>query len=362
MAVDLSIVIVSWNVVDLLRDCLRSILAAPTTRLSDAGAIHIDGYSVEVYVVDNASSDSSAEMVSSSFPQVKLIASRTNLGFAGGSNLALGHCHGRYVLLLNPDTQVLGDALSIMVKHMERKSDVGVVGPRLYYADGRPQPSRRRFPTLMTAFMESTLLQHWFPRNRWALQYYMADLPDDIAQDVDWVIGACMLVRAEAIERVGPLDQAFFMYSEEMDWCRRIADDGWRVVYLPRAEIIHHEGRSSDQVVPARHIRFQTSKIRYFRKHHGAPQATVLRLFILLTYLVQLAEETLKYLVGHKRALRRERIAAYIQVLGSGLRTARTDTNVNPSPCSPPRRRGGDGGGVDLRRDNHKEGAKTNCG
>jgi len=340
MAVDLSIVIVSWNVVDLLRDCLQSILAAPTTQLSDDGAIHIDSYAVEVHVVDNASSDGSAEMVRSSFPQVKLIASRTNLGFAGGSNLALGRCQGRYVLLLNPDTRVLGDALSVMVNHMERNSDVGVVGPRVYYADGRPQPSRRRFPTMMTAFMESTLLQHWFPRNRWALRYYMADVPDDIVQDVDWVIGACMLVRAETIERVGPLDQAFFMYSEEMDWCRRITDDGWRVVYLPQAEIIHHEGRSSDQVVPARHIRFQTSKIRYFRKHHGPSQATVLRLFILLTYLVQLAEEALKYLVGHKRALRRERIAAYAQVLGSGLRlSAALPGHVSQGSISAPDQR-----------------------
>jgi len=111
------------------------------------------------------------------------------------------------------------------------------------------------------------------------------------------------------------------MYSEELDWCRRIVDHGWRVVYLPQATVIHYEGQSSGQVVPARHIRFQSSKVRYFRKHHGVLPATLLRLFILFTYLLQLAEETGKFLVGHKRDLRRERMRAYAQVLRSGLRT-----------------------------------------
>lgn len=320
MSVDLSIVVVSWNVADLLRDCLQSILDAPGTRLCKDGTVHIGDHAVEVFVVDNASSDGTPDMVRAAFPQVKLIANCTNLGFAGANNLALGRCQGRYVLLLNPDTRVVGDALSAMLDYVEANPDAGVVGPRLYYADGSLQPSRRRFPTLMTALMESTLLQQWFPRNRWALRYYAAGIPDDVVQDVDWVIGACMLVRAEAIERVGLLDEGFFMYSEEMDWCRRMVEDGWRVVYLPQASVVHHEGQSSSQVVPARHIHFQTSKIRYFRKHHGALQATALRLFILLTYLVQLAEETLKYLVRHKRGLRRERIRAYTQVLRSGLR------------------------------------------
>jgi len=328
MTVDLSIVIVNWNVADLLRECLRSILYAPRTRLLEDGTILLGHYAAEVFVVDNASSDDSAEMVRSTFPQVNLIASHTNLGFTRGNNLALRRCQGRYVLLLNPDTQVVGDALPIMADCMERNPNVGVVGPRLCYADGGLQSSRRRFPTMMTAIMESTLLQQWFPHNRWALRYYVADLPDNIVQDVDWVIGACMLVRAEAIERVGLLDENFFMYSEEMDWCRRIAKDGWRVVYLPQATVIHHEGQSSGQMIPARHIHFQTSKIHYFRKHHGVLQASFLRLFILFTYLVQLAEESLKYLLGHKRTLRRERISAYAQVLRSGLRSR----TANPSP------------------------------
>jgi GT2 family glycosyltransferase len=146
-------------------------------------------------------------------------------------------------------------------------------------------------------------------------RYYVADVPDDVAQDVDWLTGACLLVRRAVYAQVGGFDEGFFMYSEELDWQKRIKDAGWRVVYVPQAVVVHHEGKSSEQVVPQRHIRFQRSKIRYFRKHHGRLQAAVLRVFLLFTYVVQLLEEGAKWLLGHKRRLRRERVAAYWQVL-----------------------------------------------
>jgi hypothetical protein len=137
---------------------------------------------------------------------------------------------------------------------------------------------------------------------------------------VDWVKGAALLARREAIERVGPMDEEFFMYSEELDWCRRFREAGWRVVYLPTAQIVHHEGKSSEQVVAARHIHFQTSKVRYFRKYHGAVAAEGLRLFLLGNYVWQLGLEGAKWLVGSKRPMRTERVAAYWQVLQSRLR------------------------------------------
>jgi len=320
MDIDLSIVIVSWNVVDLLRECLDSICAAPDTRLDADGALYVGERPAEVYVVDNASSDGSAEMVRERFPWVKLIASRTNTGFTGGNNLALRRCRGRYLLLLNPDTRVVEDALSSMLGYMMDHPNVGVVGPRLTYSDGSAQSSRRRFPTMMMALMESTLLALWFPNNRWARAYHMADMPDDLVQEVDWVTGACMLVRREVIEQVGLMDERFFMYSEELDWCRRMADAGWRAVYYPRAVVMHYEGKSSGQVVAARQVRFETSKVLYFRKHHGRIKAGFLRVFLLGTYVLRIMEEGAKYLLGHKRSLRKPRIKAYIQVLRSGLR------------------------------------------
>jgi N-acetylglucosaminyl-diphospho-decaprenol L-rhamnosyltransferase len=308
-SLDLSIVIVNWNVRELLRRCLSSVCRTTGASLE-----------VEVIVVDNASSDGSVAMVRESFPQLHLIANEKNLGFTRGNNQAIAQSQGRYVLLLNPDTEVVGEALSTMVRYMDAHAQVGALGPQLLNPDGSVQSSRRRFPTMTTAFLESTVLQQWFPDSRLLRRYYIRDREDDEVQEVDWVVGACLLARRQTIEQVGLLDEDFFMYSEEMDWCRRFKERGWRVVYLPTAQIIHHEAKSSEQVKPLQHIQFQRSKVLYFRKYHGRWQAEVLRLFLLAAYVYQLVLESLKWLVGHKRPLRAERVRAHWQVLRSGLR------------------------------------------
>jgi N-acetylglucosaminyl-diphospho-decaprenol L-rhamnosyltransferase len=305
---DLSIVIVNWNVRELLRHCLHSIFQPPTSN-----------FQIEVIVVDSASSDGSVAMVEEEFPQVHLIANSENVGFTVGNNQGIAVSRGRYILLLNPDTEIVGDALATMVEYMDDHPQVGALGPQLLNPDGSIQSSRRRFPALATAFLESTVLQQWFPHNRVIRHYYVADRPEDEIQEVDWVTGACLLARRETIEEVGLLDEGFFMYSEELDWCRRAKERGWRVVYLPTARVIHYGAQSSEQVKSFQHIQFQRSKIRYFRKHHGSWQAEVLRLFVLATYLYQLIVEALKWLVGHKRPLRAERVRAYWQVLRSRL-------------------------------------------
>jgi GT2 family glycosyltransferase len=303
---------------------------------------------MEIIVVDNASSDGSAAMVRQHFPQVRLIANDSNLGFAHGNNQGIAASQGRYVLLLNPDTEVVGpaaprtggtvktgpaggsvnrpEAVATLLTFLDAHPDVGVVGPQLRYPDGSIQPSRRRFPTLATAFVESTVLQPLFAGSSLLRRYYVADRPDDVTQDVDWLVGACLLVRREAIAQAGPLDEGFFMYAEELDWCRRIKQAGWRIVYLPAAQVIHYEGKSSEQNLAARDIRFHSSKVRYFRQHHGARQAELLRLFLLGTFIWQLAVESVKWLVGHKRPLRASRVKAYLQVLHSGLRGANGGT------------------------------------
>jgi len=339
---DLSVVIVSWNVRDLLRRCLHStIKGRPTVGRSDAAHSTAEGVGarsprpgaaahptlanpqhcrLEIIVVDNASADGSVEMVRAEFPRVRLIANADNRGFPAANNQGLAVAQGRYVLLLNPDTEVVGDALAGMVAYADAHPDVGVVGPQLLNPDGSVQSSRRRFPTLATALLESTWLQPYAPRGVLE-RYYVLDRPDDEVQDVDWVKGAALMARAEAVQQVGLMDEDFFMYSEELDWCRRFREAGWRVVYLPSAQIVHYEGKSSEQVVPARHIHFQTSKVHYFRKHHGVIVAEALRLFLLGNYVWQLGLEGAKWLVGHRRSLRAQRVAAYRRVLASGLRS-----------------------------------------
>lgn len=325
-APDISVVIVSWNVRPLLTQCLDSFIAVAGLTLDDQRPQGLlGGRSIDFWVVDNGSTDDTVATLRAQYRWVHLIDAGRNLGFGAGNNLALGQCRGRLVLLLNPDTVITRaadgrDAITVLADELECAPDVALVGPRLVYGDGTPQSSRRRFPTLAMGLMESTLLERWFPGNRWARRYHLDDVPADRVQDVDWVTGACMLVRREALAQVGLFDEGFFMYSEELDLCKRLRAAGWRVVYQPQATVVHYEGQSSGQVVARRQVLFNTSKVRYFDKHVGAVSATVLRLALLSGFALEWAIEGAKWLVGHKRPLRRERMCAYREILRTGLK------------------------------------------
>ena len=301
---DLSVIIVNWNVKGLLQACLQSLLNSNT-----------GGLQLEIIVVDCASGDGSVQMVRDNFPQVHLVASPENLGYAKGNNTGAALARGRYLFILNPDTVVQPDTLAQLANYMDTHPAVGALGPQLLWPDGAIQSSRRRFPTLGTLFWESTLPGQWFPHNRHIRRYHMFDRPPDTPQPVDWLVGAALFIRREAWLEVGPIDETFFMYFEETDWCRRCVDAGWQVYYLPQAKVIHYEGKSSEQAAAARTLRFQRSKLRYTHKYFGAGWAFVLRLFLWLTFAFQWMEETLKWLIGHRRTLRRERMSAYAHVL-----------------------------------------------
>lgn len=299
-AVRLSIIIVSWNVRDLVAACLKS--------------LPLDDPRVEVIVVDSASADGTPDIVAKDFPTVKLIASPDNVGYARGNNLGFAAASGAYLFVLNPDTVVDPGAIDTLLAYLEAHPDVGCVGPSLTYGDGTPQSSRRRFPSLKTAIFESTWLYKFAPRGLIAA-YYGEDWPIGEIVEVDWLVGAAMLFRAEAVRKVGGFDEGYFMYSEELDLCRRLKAAGWRIVHVPAAHITHYEGRSSSQVRLATHLRFNRSKIRYFRKHHGAWQAGVLHAFMRANFAWQTVIEAGKWLLGHKRAMRAQRISDYLQVL-----------------------------------------------
>jgi len=332
---DLSIIIVSWNVWDLVRACLASIERAsrPLDPASESSPKNVRQFgptdaphTLEVIVVDNASSDATAELIPTRFPWVRLIRSDINLGFTAGNNRGFADSAGRFVYFLNPDTELVGDSLWQLFDTICNEPDVGLIGPRLRYADGLPQNNRRRFPTRLTGFFESTWLGYAFPANPWNVRLHMLDWPADMRHDVDWLVGAAMLARRTALATIcpagsaGPFDEAFFMYSEELDLCKRLKDAGWRVVYTPAATVIHYEGRSSDQVPAARHIHFNASKVRYYRKYFGPRWAGLLRRYLLLEFRWQLLVERVKRTLGHKRALRTARIDIYREVLASELR------------------------------------------
>lgn len=325
------VVIVSWNVRDLLRDALAS-LAASTT-------------AARVVVVDNASSDGSAAMVAADFPAVTLVANAVNRGFTAANNQGFralgvdvdarraGEGAPRHVLLLNPDTVVAPDAIAILAAYLDAHPGVGAVGPCLLNPDGSVQSSRRRFPTLLTGLVESTPVGWHWPGSPAARRYHMADAPAgmatgagaDAAGPVDWVTGAAILARADALAAVGGFDEGFFMYAEEIDLCRRLRDAGWATHYCGAAQVTHHEGKSSEQAVAARHVRFHRSRVRYFWKHHGRGAAEVVRWGILAAFALEALLEAGKGLAGHRRALRWARVRAYVALLRDGLAPAASD-------------------------------------
>lgn len=295
---DISIVIVSRNTRELLRICLHSIRE------------HSDGYTVEIIVVESDSEDSTAAMVRASFPAVILLEPGENTGFARGNNLGIKRARGGAVLLLNPDTELTAGALAALHCALAAGPTIGVVGPLLRYPDGTIQPSRRRFPTLATALVESTVVQEWWPNHPALARYYCADLPDDVAQEVDWLVGACLLVRREVFAAVGLLDERLFLYAEEPEWCWRVRRAGWRVRYVPEAAVRHHEGTSTGQNVTARQRAFAMGKTHLMGELYGPTAEWVTRGALVADQTVRLVREAAKWSLGHKRDLRAARVMA----------------------------------------------------
>jgi hypothetical protein len=253
----LSVCIVNWNTRADLEQAIATVLAA------DAELVP------EVVVVDNGSCDGSAEMVRERYPDVLLLAQGENLGFARGYNLAASKTTGRHLLMLNPDTAVRPGTLSVLVRHLEAHPQVGAVGPRLLNSDGSLQLSCRRFPRPMAALFRNTPLGRLFPRNRYAREYLMADWDHTTSREVDWVSGAAICIRRQTWEQVGPFDEGFFMYAEDLDWCLRAQQAGWQIHYLPEAVIVHRIGRASDQRPLAMVVAFHRSMARFYHKHYA---------------------------------------------------------------------------------------------
>lgn len=243
----LSVIIVNWNTKTLLQNCLRSLVAA-------------GGYISKTIVVDNASTDGSSEMVVRGFPQVKLIRNSANMGFSAASNQGIHASTGRYVLLLNSDTIVPEGALEELACFVDDHPEIGACGPRLVRPDGTPQPY---------AFGSDPTPGYLLARglNRLLLHRYLHDWATDTVQEVDWVSGACLMVRREAIAQAGLLDENIFMYFEDNDWCLRIRQCGWKVYYNPQVSIIHIGGQSLAQNPAARQA-YYCSLNYFYAKHY----------------------------------------------------------------------------------------------
>lgn len=261
--VDLSIVIVNYNVRELLRACLRSVFASN------------GGLSYEVFVVDNCSQDGSAAMVREAFPTVALIQSPRNGGYAFGNNVALQLVAKRavlprYVLLLNPDTALPPNALVDMVDFLDQHPEAGAAGPQLVRPDGSLDLAcRRSFPSPQVAFYRLLFLSKLFPRHPRFGRYNLTGHHPSEIMEVDSVVGAFMIVRGEVLHRVGLLDEAFFMYGEDLDWAFRIKASGWKVLYNGEVTVLHHKGESSKQRSMRSILAFYRAMLVFYRKHYA---------------------------------------------------------------------------------------------
>ncbi|HEY8477032.1 MAG TPA: glycosyltransferase family 2 protein [Chloroflexota bacterium] len=256
-----------------------------TPSAEDARAERVAGepaITCEVYVVDNASSDGSVEMVARSYPWVHLVRNPVNVGYAKANNLALRRCRGRYVLLLNPDTVLPPNALREMIDLMEEHPDIGVAGPKLVRPDGSlDRACRRSFPTPAVSFYRLSGLSRLFPRSPRFGRYNLTYLDPDEPADVDSVVGAFMLIRGEALEQVGLLDETFFMYGEDLDLAYRIKARGWRVRYHPRVTVVHYKGEASRQRGVASTLVFYQAMAIFHRKHFAARYPFVVNWLVL---------------------------------------------------------------------------------
>lgn len=255
---DLSIIIVNYKVKDLLKRCLQSIFGFQKDR------------KFEVIVVDNNSKDHSPEMLKRDFPQVKLIENKRNFGFSKACNQGIKESRGRYILLLNPDTELTPGGFNKMINFMDSKPEIGICGPKMMDQEGNLQFSCRSFPSYLTAISSSqSILHRIFPDNFLSQKYLLKEKNHSQITEVDWVSGSCLLARKEMLEKIGLLDERFYMYVEDVDLCYRAKEAGFSVFYFPPVLVIHHIGKSTQKRKFTMLVEHHRSMYYFYRKHRN---------------------------------------------------------------------------------------------
>ncbi|MCX6346035.1 MAG: glycosyltransferase family 2 protein [Armatimonadetes bacterium] len=269
---DVTVSIVNWNTKDELFDCLKTVL-------DQNGSV-----SIEVIVVDNASSDGSAEHIEAQYgDRVQLIKNSKNLGFGMAHNQSISRSNGRYVMLLNPDCRLLEpDVLGKMAAYFDAQPNIGMMGPKIMNLDNTLQYSARHYPNMIAGIFRHTFFGKLFPKNRFVRNYLMTDWAHDQVTDIDWLSGAALMVRRETFKQIGLLDERFFMYCEDVDWCRRAHTGGWRVVYFPMTSISHRIGAASDKNPIPMIKQHHRSMLRYFFKYDAKSPRILLTPFVML--------------------------------------------------------------------------------
>lgn len=281
---DISTIIVSWNAKDFLLECLESIKAQPLS------------VSMEIIVVDNASTDGSPAAVENKYPDVRLIRNDQNYGFAKANNIGIKESKGRYLCLINSDVKVLPECLTYLYAYIEKNPAIGIIGPRILNSDLTIQCNCRHFPSLWNIFCSATALYRIFPNSQRFSGEQMFYFKYDVIRSVDVLSGCFLLVRREAVEQVGYLDDQFFMYSEDVDWCKRFWQAGWQVVFLPHAESIHYGGASAANSPLRFSVELEGSLFQYWTKHHSKLSRILLFCLLVLQHTLRILPVAFLYI------------------------------------------------------------------
>ncbi len=265
MKYDITVIIVNWKVRHLVEQCLDSILS------------NKEDFNIEIIVVDNDSSDGISEMIMMQYPFVKMIALSSNQGFAKANNLGIKRAKGEFIFLLNPDTKITKGFFSKTVSYLRKNTDIGILGPHILNSDGSLQPSVRRSPDLISQILILLKLKNILVNNKYLNRYLFKDFDYNKEQIVEQIMGAAMIIRHSLIKKLGLLDESFFLWFEEVDYCKRAKDKNIRIKYLPEAKIIHYGGSSfGQQKTLKKQLMFNKSLLHYFYKHKPVWQWLIL--------------------------------------------------------------------------------------
>lgn len=303
---DISVVIVNWNLRDLLRRCLESV------------KLQGDGVAVETIVVDNGSSDGSAEMVGRVFPEVILIRNSENAGFSRASNQGMQAASGRYLFLLNNDSLLLDGALKRLVAYMDLYPETGVSGPRVINSDGTLQVYSKGYYPSVPRIMGQLFLPEKI-KHAWGSSLCLYEFEDKMEiQEFDWLSGCALMARRQAVEEVGLLDAEVFMYCEDVDWCYRMSKSGWRVMYLPQAQVLHYGGQSMRKQSGGAVGAHASGLAAYYSRYHGRAAALVFRMVLGAGYTVRAVGWLVGGLLGRRAGLDKLKRMAGRRDAGSG--------------------------------------------
>jgi GT2 family glycosyltransferase len=299
-----SVIVVSWNAKAFLLDCLKSIESQS-----------FDG-SLEIIVVDNASSDGSPQAVRENFPAVTLICNEHNYGFARANNIGIRASSGEYLFLINSDVIVRENCFEKTIRFMQARPEVGLLGPKIVGANGSVQRSCMGYPSLWNSLTRALALDSLFPKSKLFGGHLLTFWAHDEVRAVDVINGCFWLLRRRAMDEVGLLDERFLIYGEDIDWCRRFNQHGWQVVFFPDAEAIHYGGGSSANAPVRFYLEMQRANYQYFAKHHPGPASQAFLLITLLHHLIRVLGEVIAYpLVRRNRPASSLKIARCIASL-----------------------------------------------